>query len=176
MLRFSSCDPARRHDLSPYTPICRHCGLILCALNSPQYACPHCTSPLMTPPARETLIESLDVQIVDILAKEEAARQQAVEDARKAAGAFPALGASASVNSLSAGPGGPLETHPINQTHTVLSLNSKAGKIRMEKRTAVPPTRPSSSLTPSSSDTEGLISEKVPRKVPPPLPEVLVQS
>ncbi|EPQ56772.1 hypothetical protein GLOTRDRAFT_19773, partial [Gloeophyllum trabeum ATCC 11539] len=82
---------ARIHDLSPYTPICKSCGLVLCAVNLPFYACPSCAAPLMAPSAREALALQLSDQIDATLAREEAARLQALEDARKAAGAFPSL-------------------------------------------------------------------------------------
>src|SRR5258708_26358044 len=54
---------ARIHDLSPYAPICRSCGLILCSLNQPYYCCPGCHQPLLSTttmsttssPTRETI-------------------------------------------------------------------------------------------------------------------------
>lgn len=161
------CDTARVHALSTYTPTCRQCGLILCSLNRPPFACPHCTAPLLNAAARESLISSLETQIADTLAKEERDHQQAMDDARKAAGAFPSL--------LGAGPAGapgPLETHPVNQTHKVLSLNSKTHKIKVEKHRAVPQI----SRSASASDVENQAAEKVPPKVPHPPPDVVVSS
>ncbi|KAJ3537907.1 hypothetical protein NM688_g6597 [Phlebia brevispora] len=84
---------ARSHKLSSYTPVCRHCGLILCEVNLPHHACPHCRSPLLSQDDVRSLSSSLEQLIDDTLEKEEFARQQAAEEARRAAGAFPVLGA-----------------------------------------------------------------------------------
>lgn len=119
---------ARMHTLSPYTPICRSCGLVLCELQLPHFACPHCASPLLTPEARRALGARLDIQINETLAQEEEERKRAVEQARAAAGAFPTLAASASGLSPSS-TSDALAAHPTNQTHKVLSLNSKTKKV-----------------------------------------------
>ncbi|KAK0238317.1 hypothetical protein EDD85DRAFT_788694 [Armillaria nabsnona] len=76
---------AKEHPLSPYTPACLTCGLVLCSLNLPQHACPHCHQ---APPNREVLIVRLQREIDELARKEEEER----EKARKALGAFPALG------------------------------------------------------------------------------------
>ncbi|KAJ7686325.1 hypothetical protein B0H17DRAFT_868991, partial [Mycena rosella] len=83
---------ARAHPLSSYSALCRSCGLVLCAINLPQYACPHCTTPLLAPAQRTTLVERLETQIAETLAREAAARERAAEEARRAVGAFPTLG------------------------------------------------------------------------------------
>lgn len=158
---------ARIHELSTYTPICRQCGLILCSLNMPYFACPHCTSRLLTDAARESLITSLETQISDTLAKQERARQQAVEDARKAAGAFPSLGTATTPAPLN-----PFDSSPVNQTHKVLSLNSKTRKIKVESRKTVT----TSSSPASASDAENQVAEKVPPRIPHPPPDVVVPS
>ncbi|KAI0342970.1 hypothetical protein BDW22DRAFT_1356525 [Trametopsis cervina] len=119
---------AREHELSPYTPICLQCGLILCSVNRPYHACPHCNAALLGTPARLALIDSLDQSIAETLAKEERERIQVIEDARKAAGAFPTLSAAA------AGAQGAQDAHPVNQPHKVLSLNSNS-KTKKEKVT-----------------------------------------
>ncbi|THH19148.1 hypothetical protein EUX98_g8829 [Antrodiella citrinella] len=157
---------ARVHALSSYTPICRQCGLILCSLNRPQFACPHCVAQLMTSAAREALVASLDTQIEETLAKEERERQQAVEDARQAAGAFPSLRGAAAAPLT-----GPLDAHPVNQTHKVLSLNSKTRKITVESRRTLPPSAPVSAPT---SDAENQIAEKVPPRISHPPADVVV--
>ena len=134
---------ARMHPLSSYTPICRACGLILCELNLPHSACPHCSDALLIPAARTALIESLDTQIADTLAKEEDERARAVQEARAAAGAFPTLSASASASaaaSRASTPGSGSDTqalagHPTNQTHKVLSLNPKTKRVKVESYT-----------------------------------------
>jgi hypothetical protein len=105
-----------------YTPICRDCGLILCAVNQPHHSCPHCSSELLTAHARASLISQLEARISQTLAKE-AAEQE--EQARRAIEAFPAL------------PGAPPASSPPPDSrsgtpksgHTVLSLNSKTKAI-----------------------------------------------
>ncbi|OJT08590.1 hypothetical protein TRAPUB_517 [Trametes pubescens] len=121
------------HGLSSFTPICRGCGLILCELNLPNFACPHCGGALLTPAAKDSLVESLETQIAETLAKEEEERQRAIQQARSAEGAFPTLSAAAS----RAGTPGPdvQATHPVNQTHKVLSLDSKTRKVKVSSYT-----------------------------------------
>ena len=168
---------ARMHPLSPYTPICRACGLILCELNLPHAACPHCSSALLIPAARTALVESLDTQIADTLAKEEDERARAVQVARAAAGAFPTLSASASASaaaSRASTPGSGSETqalagHPANQTHKVLSLNPKTKRVKVESYT--PPAAISLSRAASK---EKPAEEPEYKRVPAPPGEVVV--
>ena len=56
---------ARAHTLSLYTPLCFSYGLVLCALNLPQYAClsPTCALLLLAPSARTALIAQLGTQL-----------------------------------------------------------------------------------------------------------------
>jgi len=127
---------ARAHLLSVYIPICRQCGLILCELNLPHFACPHCSSQILSSPVRASLLPRLEEQISACLAKEERDREQEREHARQAAGNFPAL----------RGPhnGAPVATFlprlspPLNQTHKVLSLNSKTKKVTVSSYAASP--------------------------------------
>ncbi|TFK52116.1 hypothetical protein OE88DRAFT_1807969 [Heliocybe sulcata] len=140
---------ARLHALSRYTPLCAACGLVLCTVNAPHFACPHCASPLLAPPARQSLLLQLQAQIAQTLASEESARLKAADDARRAAGAFPALSASASDQSVA------------SQTHKVLSLNSKTKKVTV------------ASYSPSPVSTPKVLEEEEPERVPPPPPDVL---
>jgi len=115
---------ARTHELSPYVPICSSCGLILCSVNLPQYCCPHCETILMTGTVRQSLISQLEMQLASTIAEELESKEKAIQDAQKAAGAFPTL--SGSALSLSS----PSPVHaasvppPSKQTHKVLSLTS----------------------------------------------------
>ncbi|EIM86403.1 uncharacterized protein STEHIDRAFT_42338, partial [Stereum hirsutum FP-91666 SS1] len=84
---------ARNHNLSSHTPLCTSCGLILCALQPPYFPCPHCSSPLLTPSQQLSHLSSLALQLSETLEREENQRLQAIENAKKAAGAFPVLGA-----------------------------------------------------------------------------------
>jgi len=117
----------------------------------PYFACPHCFSQILTPPVRTSLTARFEAQISERLAKEEKDREQAIEDARKAAGAFPTLAAGAAFPSLD-GTGigqGVVAPRPINQaaqnqTHKVLSLNSITKKATLSYTKSPVPSRPSS--------------------------------
>jgi len=106
---------ARVHSLSPYTPICRSCGLIICSINLPQYCCPHCMKTLLTDVShRESIIHQIDLQLASVIAQEAEQKERALEEARKVVGAFP---------SLSGGSPAPEIPPPAApQTHKVLSL------------------------------------------------------
>lgn len=151
---------AREHDLSIYTPVCLRCGLILCSLNLPHHACPHCQAALLTVPARRALIQSLEQSIAHTLAHEEREREQVIEEARKAAGSFPTLAAAAS--------GGALDAHPTNQTHKVLSLNSKTKKVIVSSYTKTKPPQPTQAFKGGNAEP----FEPEPRRVPRPPDEV----
>jgi len=123
--------PAREHELSPYTSICRNCGLILCAINSPHYACPHCSAVLLSDIARSSLSVRLDEEISEQIAKVEEERVRVIQEAREAEGAFPVL------------PGSPAPSRnpsrpPAPQTHKILSLNSKTKKYTVSSYTNTP--------------------------------------
>ncbi|THH17881.1 hypothetical protein EW146_g3018 [Bondarzewia mesenterica] len=150
---------ARTHDLSSYTPICEHCGLILCTLNPPHLPCPHCSSSLLTPHARQFLISQVENEILQALAREEEGRQRAVEEARITAGAFPTLD---SINDSGSGLRGAADVAP----HKVLSLNSKTKKVTL------------SSYAPSASPLSRSVSlaepeEEVAKYVLPPSKEIM---
>lgn len=151
---------ARQHSLSSYTPICHACGLVLCSANLPQYACPHCASPTLKDGTRSVLLAELEIQIAGTIAKELEERERAREEARKAAGAFPALGSASGPLTIPALASMP---PPPNQSHKVLSLNSKTKKVIVSSYT----TTPASSRPASRADTE-----EEPIRVPPPLTEV----
>ncbi|GBE86181.1 hypothetical protein SCP_0900590 [Sparassis crispa] len=152
---------AQMHVLSPYTPICQNCGLVLCELHLPLYACPHCKSPLLTPAARDGLVTMLETQITDTLAKEQDERERLLQEARVAAGAFPALTAAA------APPTDTLSSHPTNQTHKILSLNSKTKKVTVSSFTS-----PAKSRSASRDCAAKEADKEQARRVPPPPPEV----
>ena len=114
----------------------------------PYFACPHCLSPILTPSVRSSILTRLESQISERLAKEERDREQAVEEARKAAGAFPTLVAGVSASPTGNGPvGGTASPRPMapNQSHKVLSLNAKTKKVTISSYSQSPvPSRPSS--------------------------------
>ncbi|KAI0741751.1 hypothetical protein C8Q80DRAFT_1221675 [Daedaleopsis nitida] len=156
---------ARMHSLSTYTPVCRSCGLILCDLNLPNYACPHCGDALLTPSARESRVQTLEARIEETLAQEEADRQRAIQMARAAEGAFPTLSAAASragtpVSDAQA-------SHPVNQTHKVLSLDSKTRKVKVSSYTP-----PAVSRTASAEKVKVKEPEPEYKRVPAPPAEV----
>ncbi|KAI0628240.1 hypothetical protein C8Q77DRAFT_482371 [Trametes polyzona] len=158
---------ARMHELSQYTPICRSCGLILCELNLPNFACPHCGEALLTPAARDTLLQALETRIAETIAKEEEERQRAIQAARNAEGAFPTLSAAASRAGTPAPGTDAQTTHPVNQTHKVLSLDSRTRKVKVSSYT--PPT------VSRTASTEKLAKEAEPehKRVPAPPPDVI---
>ncbi|KAJ7159792.1 hypothetical protein C8R46DRAFT_851262, partial [Mycena filopes] len=125
---------AREHALSAHNALCRNCGLVLCEINLPHYACPHCITPLLTPTQRDALLARLEDQIAETLTKEALLRERAAEDARRAVGAFPTLGnltPSSSGRSTPVPPAAP-------QTRTVMSLNSKTKKVTVSSFTSTP--------------------------------------
>lgn len=156
------------HALSAHTPICQSCGLILCELNLPNHACPHCASPLLHPSARAALIETLEALIDEILAKEDADRQRVIQDARAAEGAFPTLSAAASRASTPGSGSDAQGSHPVNQTHKVLSLDSKTRRVKVSSYTP-----PAVSRT-ASAEKVKVVPEPEYKRVPAPPAEVVV--
>jgi predicted RNA-binding Zn-ribbon protein involved in translation (DUF1610 family) len=129
---------ARVHQLSTYNPLCFSCGLILCNLNLPQYYCPSCTEPVFSASTRDILVPRLEKELADQLALEESNRTQAIDDARRAAGAFPTL-SPGSGSDFAAGlgvrqpsttsPGGLRPTAQEAPQPKVLSLTGKTAKL-----------------------------------------------
>lgn len=164
---------AREHTLSPFSPMCEQCGLILCDLNIPYYVCPHCSTPLHTPGARDTLIAKIEQELEGVLQKEAAERDRVVQEARKAEGQFPALPGTSSKTPSRSPSTQSLKTQttqpaPQQQSsYKVLSLNPKSKKVVVTTRvkaTSVP------ASVPTSQSKESLVAE--PRRVPRPPPEV----
>ena len=161
------------HSLSTYTPICRSCGLILCELNLPNFACPHCSESLLIPAAREALIQTLEAQIDETLAKEEADRQRAIQEARAAEGAFPTLSGAASRASTPGSGSDAQMSHPVNQTHKILSLDSKTRKVKVSSYT---PPAISRAASASSEKAKGKEAEPEYKRVPAPPKDVVCSS
>lgn len=162
---------ARIHSLSPYTPICRQCGLILCLINTPFYACPHCETSLLTSDSRETLISRVENEISETLSQEEQERQRAAEEARQTAGAFPTL-SGAPPRPSDQLLGGSLQSHPVNQPHKVLSLNTKTKRVVVSSYR----TRPQSNISVAKNVGVEEPAEQPVLRVPPPPPEVPIFS
>ncbi|KAL5508754.1 hypothetical protein ACEPAG_4733 [Sanghuangporus baumii] len=144
---------ARTHDLSAYCPICTRCGLILCSLNAPCYACPHCSSSLLSSAGKKILLERLRNDLAEVIAREEEEAGRAREEARQAAGAFPSLNS----NNTSQ-----LQQVQQVQTHKVLSLNSKTKRVTVASYSPAP--------TPAKTSTRSETKERdpSPERVPPP--------
>ncbi|KAJ7076984.1 hypothetical protein B0H15DRAFT_789995 [Mycena belliarum] len=134
---------ARTHALSPHAPLCRACGLVVCTLNSPAYACPSCTVPLLAAPQRTALLDRLDAQITALLTHEAAERTRKAEEVRLAVGAFP---------TLTAGPVGQQQPHQP-QTRMVLSLDAKTKRVTVSALTSAPAPSARSSPTPTRPGT-----------------------
>lgn len=160
-------DAARVHALSPYTPICTSCGLIICILTPPHVACAHCTSSLLTPHARDELIIRLHQEVEDTLEREAEAEARLREEAQAREGAFPLLGSStpqamtthsASIHAARERARAP----PVaQQVHKVLSLSAtgkgKAKKVTLSSYTPSPPA--SRIATPGTSTPEEEVDE-----------------
>jgi hypothetical protein len=132
----TAANSAREHASSSYTPICLACGLILCSINQPHHACPHCSSTLLTPAARASLEQRLDKLVSETLTREADERQRALEDAHAASTAFPSLPAPSPL------PSG--QPRASNQAHKVLSLNAKTKKATLSSYKPVLPPPPQS--------------------------------
>ncbi|KAI0766885.1 hypothetical protein BD413DRAFT_480500 [Trametes elegans] len=157
---------ARMHGLSIYTPICRACGLILCELNLPHHACPHCGAALLTAAAKEGLLGMLDARIAETMAKEEEEWQRQLQAARSAEGAFPTLSAAGT----RAGPGAAdaQSAHPVNQTHKVLSLDAKTRRVKVASYAP-----PAASRAAASAEKRAREAEPEYKRVPAPPAEVV---
>ncbi|GAA5879262.1 hypothetical protein JCM8547_006033 [Rhodosporidiobolus lusitaniae] len=87
---------ARLHPLSPYTPLCPHCSLVLCSLNTPSSPCPSCShSPLLPPSSSASHIATLETRREALIEREKARVRREKEQAERerAAIRFPELGA-----------------------------------------------------------------------------------
>lgn len=144
---------AREHDLSTYVPLCYGCGLVLCNLNLPHYACPHCGESFLDNSRRPALVGQIQEELCMQAVKEDEERQRAIVEARKAEGAFPMLpgaagGTQGARKGTAAGP---------QSSHKVMSLNNTTKKVTVSSYTNTPV----SSRPPSPAPEE-------PRRVPPP--------
>ncbi|KAF9554934.1 hypothetical protein CPC08DRAFT_712457 [Agrocybe pediades] len=157
---------ARRHDLSPYIPMCQSCGFILCDVNHPRYSCPSCqTNLLSSSRVKQTIMSQIESELGATLAMELEEKEKALEEAQKAAGAFPQLLASSSSSMAQPTPAPP----PQPQTHKVLSLQStgkKSRRVIVSSYTTTPPPQ----SRPDSRNSNDLADEPVDR-VPHPLLE-----
>ncbi|KAJ7035824.1 hypothetical protein C8F04DRAFT_873822, partial [Mycena alexandri] len=150
---------AKDHALSTHSPLCRNCGLVLCEINLPQYACPHCSTAILTGTQQDALIARLEAQISETLTQEALLRERAAEEARRAVGAFPTLG-NTTPPSRSAPPAVP-------QTRTVMSLNSKTKKVTVSAFVSTPSPSPSRPVSRAESiDEEPVRVAKPPVEVP----------
>lgn len=165
---------ARAHPLSTYTPLCMSCGLVLCSINPPHFACPHCLSPLVpSNPRRAELLAVLEAELAEQERKEEEERIRQKEARKAAAGAFPTL-----AQSSSTGPGS-AAVPAAPTTHKVLSIGGakaggKKGKVTLSSYTQSPASSQQSSRAPTPGPREPEIV-----RVPPPPAErapVLVAS
>ncbi|KAI6021995.1 hypothetical protein EDC04DRAFT_2575410, partial [Pisolithus marmoratus] len=151
---------AREHGLSTYVPLCYGCGLVLCNLNLPHYACPHCGESFLDNTRRSALVAQILEELRGQVAKEEEERNRAIEEARKAEGAFPMLPGASGTQGVRRPAGKGTATSP-QSSHKVLSLNSTTKKVTISSYTNTP----ISSRPPSPAPEE-------PRRIPPPPREI----
>jgi len=130
---------AQVHKISPHTPLCMSCGLILCELNQPYRPCPFkpCGQDLLAGQARAALIDSLKEKVVQTIAEEEDIRRKEEEERRRAAGAFPELGPGSSPT--------PTKSSPA-AAHKVLSLTQKGAILTTTRKVLTPPPAQSSKV------------------------------
>ncbi|KAI6117239.1 hypothetical protein EDD16DRAFT_1693041 [Pisolithus croceorrhizus] len=133
---------AREHGLSTYVPLCCNCGLVVCELNLPHYACPHCGESFLGNTRRPALVAQIQEELNAQITKEERERGRIIEEARKAEGAFPML------------PGASGTQGARRPAGKVMSLNSTTKKVIVSSYTNTP------------------ISSQEPRRVPPPPGEI----
>lgn len=131
---------ARVHPISEFTPLCGSCGLAICSLHLPRFACPSCSAPLLSPSEINHLLEKLDQQVEATLKQEEETRLRLEAEKRAKVGEFPSL------------PGG---THssvahhrqtapPPNIPHKVLTLTSTSKNKKLTAKLSYPGGRPPS--------------------------------
>lgn len=152
---------AREHGLSTYVPLCCSCGLVLCELNLPHYACPHCGESFLGNTRRPALVAQIKKELIAQIAKEGEERERVIEDARKAEGAFPMLPGASGTQGAARRPAGKGAAVGSQSSHKVLSLNSTTKKVTVSSYTSTPV----SSRPPSPTPEE-------PRRVPPPPREI----
>lgn len=96
----------------------------------------------MTPASRESLISRLDSELSATIAKEIAERERGLEEAQRAAGAFPQLMASSSP-SVAQPQARASAPPPSRQTHKVMSLTGSNKRVLVSSYTTTPvPSRP----------------------------------
>ena len=105
----------------------------------------------MTEAVRHSLITQLEGELVSTLAKEQEERERTVEEAQKAAGAFPSLAAATSTVPLTSSG----QTQP--QTHKVLSLTSKKGVVVSSYTTTPVQSRPVSRSESIEEEAKGRV-------------------
>jgi len=158
----SASHTARVHELSTYTPICRSCGLILCAVNLPQYCCPDCMNPLVTGSAQDALIAQLESELTSTIANEVEAKERVAEEARRVAGMFPSLPPSSSSASPSPGAAQKAHANPTKPTHKVMSLTGSHQRVVVSSYMNKPPAK-------STIETEDTEPQRVRPPAPPPV-------
>ncbi|KAI6033333.1 hypothetical protein EDC04DRAFT_2880396 [Pisolithus marmoratus] len=128
---------SREHGLSTYVPLCYGCGLVLCNLNLPHYACPHCGESFFDNTRRSALVAQVLEELKRQVTKEEDERNRAIAEAHKAEGAFPMLPGASGTQGARRPAGKGTATGP-QSSHKVLSLNSTTKKVTVSSYTNAP--------------------------------------
>ncbi|KAI6007956.1 hypothetical protein EDC04DRAFT_2498779, partial [Pisolithus marmoratus] len=136
------------------------CGLVLCNLNLPHYACPRCGQSFLDNTRRPALVAQILEELRGQVAKEEEERNRAIEEALKAEGTFPMLPGASGTQGARRPAGKGTATGP-QSSHKVLSLNSITKKVTILSYTNTPV----SSRRPSPAPEE-------PHRTPPPPREI----
>ncbi|GJE90406.1 zf-C2HC5 domain-containing protein [Phanerochaete sordida] len=165
---------ARSHVISPYNPACMQCGLPLCQLNLPHYACPSCNAPLHIPSAQHALLARILDELDSTLEREDAARRRVEDERKRVEGSFPMLAGAGPAPSVLLLPQHQPQQQQQPQAHKVLSLNAKTKRVTVASYTKRPKATPPSSgpATRAGSPTEW--DDGLPPRVPAPPREVPV--
>ncbi|OWZ65597.1 hypothetical protein AYX15_02943 [Cryptococcus neoformans] len=115
---------ARMHPLSPYTPICQTCALIICALHAPHLPCPSCAQPLYNPAQLSRLILKVETDLEDQIEKE---RMEELERQRERQEMLQAESGGGQFPSLTAGSASATGTNnvPLGGARKVISIGAK---------------------------------------------------
>ncbi|KAI6007938.1 hypothetical protein EDC04DRAFT_2966252 [Pisolithus marmoratus] len=111
----------------PTSPFATAAVSCFCNLNLPHYACPHCGESFLDNARRSALVAQVLEELRRQVAKEEEQRNRAIEEARKAEGAFPMLPGASGTQGACRPAGKGTATGP-QSSHKVLSLNSTTKK------------------------------------------------
>lgn len=141
----------------------------MCIVNQPYFACPDCAHTLVSPngpTSKDGLIEQVEIELAERIAKEIHDREKIKEDERAASGAFPVLGGDRQTK-LQPQNQTPIQNQrqPQNQSHKVMSLTGNKRGVTVSSYTTKPPVQASAATRTSGSEVDPEVV-----RIPPPHP------